>query len=197
LASPKRAALAVLSSIDAPDPTTVVMHLREPFAPFLDATGLGILPAARARDRGEVTVGAGPFRVVRAERGERIVLEPNPGYPGGPPLLDPLVVRIVPDGVVQVLELARGGVQLIEDAPEPEMVDWLARSPHLLLPRRPGASVPCPACDFRDPHLARRRVREAIALALDREALGRRILGGAGRPAGGLLPPERWADTPR
>ena len=196
LASPKRAALAVLSSIDAPDPTTVVMHLREPFAPFLDATGLGILPAARARDRGEVTVGAGPFRVVRAERGERIVLEPNPGYPGGPPSLHPLVVRIVPDEVVQVLELARGGVQLIEDAPEPEMVDWLARYPHLVVRRSPGTSVHYLAFNFRDPHLARRRVREAIALALDRDALVRFILGGAARPASGLLAPEHWAYTP-
>src|SRR5438046_1973439 len=197
LASPKRAALAVLSSIDAPDPTTVVMHLREPFAPFLDATGLGILPAARARDPGEVTVGAGPFRVVRAERGERIVLEPNPGYPGGPPSLDPLVVRIVPDEVVQVLELERGGVQLIEDAPEPEMVDWLARSPHLVVRRSPGTSVHYLAVNLRDPHLARRRVREAIALALDRDALVRFILGGAARPASGLLAPEHWACMPR
>src|SRR5207247_8624784 len=77
LASPKRAALAVLSSIDARDPATVVMHLREPFAPFLDATGLGILPAARARDPGEVAVGAGPFRLVRAERGGRTGREPR------------------------------------------------------------------------------------------------------------------------
>src|SRR3989442_8936165 len=98
------------------------MPLREPFAPFLDATGLGVLPAARARDPGEVTVGAGPFRLVRQERGERMVLEPNPGYPGGPPRLDPLGVRIVPDTVVRGLELRRGGVQLVEDAPEPEMV---------------------------------------------------------------------------
>ena len=196
LASPKRAALAVLSSIDARDPTTVVMHLREPFAPFLDATGLGILPAARARDPGEVTVGAGPFRVVRAERGERIVLEPNPGYPGGPPRLDPLVVRIVPDEVVRVLELQRGGIQLIEDAPEPEMVDWLARFPHLVVRRGPGSSFDYLALNLRDPRLAQRRVREAIALALDRDAVVRFILGGAARPASGLLAPEHWAYAP-
>src|SRR3989449_1017838 len=196
LASPKRAALAVLSSIDARDPTTVVMHLREPFAPFLDATGLGILPAARARDPGEVTVGAGPFRVVRAERGERIVLEPNPGYPGGPPRLDPLVVRIVPDEVVRVLELKRGGVQLIEDAPEPEMVDWLARFPHLVVRRGPRRSFGYLALNLRHPRLAQRPVRQAIALALDRDALARFILGGAARPASGLLAPEHWAYAP-
>ena len=193
LASPKRAALAVLSSIDAPDPATVVMHLSEPFAPFLDATGLGILPAARARDRGEVSVGAGPLRVVRAERGEHIVLEPNRGWPGGRPRLDPLVVRIVPDEVVRVLELERGGVQLLEDAPEPEMVDWLARFPHLVVRRSPGTSVDYLAFNLHDPRLARRRVRAAIALALDRDALVRFVLGGMARPASGLLAPEHWA----
>jgi peptide/nickel transport system substrate-binding protein len=193
VASPKRAALAMLASVDAPDPRTVVMRLREPFGPFLDGTGVGILPAARVRDGGEVTVGAGPFRVVRAERGGRIVLAPNPGYPGGPPRLDPLVVRIVPDEVVRVLELQRGGVQLTEDAPEPEMRDWLAGLPRLAVRRTPGSSFDYLALNLRDPRLARRRVREAIALALDRDALVEFVLGGAARPATGLLAPEHWA----
>ncbi len=196
LASPKRAALAVLSSVEAPDPATVVLHLREPFAPLLDATGLGVLPASRARDHAEVTVGAGPYRLVGAEPGERITLAPNPGYPGVVPRLDPLVVRIVPDEVVRVLELWRGGVQLVEDPPEPEMVDWLARRPHLMVRRSPGTSFDYLALNLRDPRLAQRRVREAIALALDRDALARFVLGGAARPASGLLSPEHWAYAP-
>lgn len=193
LASPKRAALAMLAAIEAPDPRTVVMRLREPFAPFLDATGLGILPTARAREAGEVAVGAGPFRLAGAERGERLVLAPNPGFPDGPPRLDPLVVRIVPDGVVRVLELARGGVQLLEDAPEPEAVDWLARRPTVAVRRSPGTSFDYLAINFHDPRLADRRVREAIARALDRDGLVRFVLGGAARPATGLLAPEHWA----
>ena len=193
VASPKRAALAMLASVEAPDAETVVMHLREPFAPFLDGTGIGILPAARAREAGEVTVGAGPFRVVRVERGDRIVLAPNPGYPGGPPRLDPLIVRIVPDEVVRVLELRRGGIQLVEDAPEPEMVAWLAALPHLAVRRSEGTSFDYLAFNLRDPRLAHRRVREAIALALDRDGLVEFVLGGAARPATGLLAPEHWA----
>ncbi len=193
LASPKRAALAVLSAIEAPDARTVVMRLREPFAPFLDATGIGILPAARARDPGEVSIGAGPFRVVRVERGERIVLAPNPGYPGGPPRIDPLVVRVVPDELMRVLELARGGVQLIEDAPEPELTGWLAREPGLRVRHGPGTSFDYLALNLRDPRLADRRVREAIALALDPDALIRFVLGDTARRASGLLAPEHWA----
>ena len=196
LASPKRAALAMLGSIEAPDASTVVMHLKAPSAPFLDATGLGILPAGRAREPTEVTVGAGPFRLVRAARGDRLELAPNPGYPDGPPRLDPLVVRIVPDEVVRVLELRRGGVQLLQDAPEPEMVEWLARAPALVVRRGPGTSFDYLALNLRDPRLAQRRVREAIALALDRAGLVRFVLGGSARLATGLLAPEHWAYAP-
>jgi peptide/nickel transport system substrate-binding protein len=196
LASPKREALAMLSRIEAPDALTVVMHLRAPFAPFLDATGLGILPAARAREASEATVGAGPFRLVAVERGDRLELAPNPGYPGGPPRLDPLVVRIVPDEVVRVLELERGGVQLMEDTPEPEMLDRLTRVPAVVVRRMPGTSFDYLALNLRDRRLADRRVRQAIALALDRDALVRFVLGGGARIASGLLAPEHWAYAP-
>src|SRR5439155_583252 len=79
LASPKRAALAALSSIDARDPATVVMHLREPFAPFLDATGLGILPAARARDPGEVAGRAPGARALGVRPGAHPPPRPGTG----------------------------------------------------------------------------------------------------------------------
>jgi peptide/nickel transport system substrate-binding protein len=193
LGSPKRAALAMLSRVEAPDPATVVMSLREPFAPLLDATGLGILPAALARQPEAVSLGAGPFRLVRVDRGERLELEPNPFYPRGPARLAPLEIRIVPDEVVRVLELHRGSVQLIQDPPEPEMVAWLAADPSLTVRRSRGTSFEYLALNLRDGRLARRRVRQAIALAVDREALVRFVLGGAARPATGLLSPEHWA----
>jgi peptide/nickel transport system substrate-binding protein len=196
LGSPKRGALAVLSAVETPDDRTVVLRTREPFAPLLDATGIGILPAARAREPGEVTIGAGPFRLVSAVRGERLVLAPNPGYPGGPPALDPLVVRIVPDEVVRVLELRRGGVGLLEDAPEAETVAWLRAADGLVVRQTPGTSFDYLALNFRDPRLADRRVREALALALDRPALVRHVVGGAARPASGMLAPEHWAYAP-
>jgi peptide/nickel transport system substrate-binding protein len=196
LASPKRTALSALAAIESPDPATVVMRLRQPFAPLIDATGLGILPATQARSPGEVTVGAGPFRLVRAERGERIVLAPNPGYPGGSPRIEAAVVRVVPDEVIRVLELERGGVHLVEDAPEPEMLAWLRTRPTLRVQQQPGTSFDYLALNLRDPRLARRRVREAIALALDRDRIIRFVLGGAARPATGLLAPEHWAYAP-
>lgn len=196
LASPRRAALEALAGVEAPDAHTVVMRLREPFAPFLDATGLGILPAARARDPGEVVIGAGAFRVVRRERGDCLVLAPNPHWPGGRPRVAPLVVRIVPDAITRVLELARGDLDLAEEPLPPELLAWLATQPVVRVLREPGTSFAYLALNLRDPRLAGRRVREAIALALDRDALVHYVLGGMARPATGLLAPEHWAYAP-
>jgi peptide/nickel transport system substrate-binding protein len=193
LASPKRASVAMVSSIETPDATTVVMRLSAPFPPFLDATGLGILPAALARQADEVTTGAGPFRLVRAVRGERLDLEPNPGYPTGPPRLGTLTIRIVPDEVVRALELRRGTLGFVQDAFEPEVVAWLRSRRELAVRQRSGTSVHYLAFNFRDRRLADRRVRRAIALAIDRDELVASVLGGGARPASGLLAPDHWA----
>ncbi len=193
IASPKRSALAMVTAVEAPDPATVVVRLREPFPPLLDSTGLGILPAALARTPDETTVGAGPFRLVRIDRGDRVVLEPNPAWPDGAPQLSPVVFRVVPDELVRVLELERGGLQLAQDPLEPELLAHLEAHPTLAVRRRPGTSFAYLAFNFRDARLANRRVREAIALALDPAGLIEHVLGGTARRATGMLAPEHWA----
>jgi peptide/nickel transport system substrate-binding protein len=196
LASPKSASLAMVTAVETPDARTVVMRLSAPFAPFLDATGLGILPGRLARRPEEVTLGAGPFRLVRAVRGERLDLEPNPGYPAGPARLGALAIRIVPDEVVRALELRRGTLGFVQDAFEPEVLTWLRTKRDLAVRQGPGTSVQYLAFNFRDRRLADRRVRRAIALAIDRDALVASVLGGGARPASGLLAPDHWAYAP-
>ncbi|MFN8544005.1 MAG: ABC transporter substrate-binding protein [Candidatus Binatia bacterium] len=191
--SPKRGALGVLAGVEAPDPATVVLRLHEPSGPALEVTGLGILPAARAHAREEVALGAGPFRLVSARRGDRIVLAPNPGWPDGPPRIDPLTIRVVPDEVVRVLELERGSVQFVQEALDVELRERLAAEPDLRVRQTPGTSFAYLALNLRDARLADRRVREAVALALDRGELVGQVLGGAARPASGMLAPEHWA----
>jgi peptide/nickel transport system substrate-binding protein len=199
VASPRRGTLGSLDRVEAPDAQTVVMRLVEPDAAFLDATGLAILPADRARDSAEVTIGAGPYRLVDARRGDRIVLAPNPYWPDGPPTIDPLVLRIVPDAVVRVLELERGGVGFLQELLEPEILDRLRTAPGLAVSTTPGTSVAYLIFNFRDPRLRDRRVRRAIASAVDPALLVRSLLGPTGRPATGILTPEHWAfaNTPR
>jgi peptide/nickel transport system substrate-binding protein len=192
LGSPKQGALAPLAAIDAPAPDVVVMHLREPTPAFLDETGLAVHPAAEVRARTPPT-GAGPFRLVESRAGDRLVLEPNPRFHDGTPAIRQLVLRIIPDPVVRVLLLDRGEVHFLQEALDPELLAWLEAKPHLTVTRRPGSSVLYLGLNLRSPVLGHRRVREAIALAIDRAALVRTVLGGFARPATGLLSPEHWA----
>ncbi|MGH7895292.1 MAG: ABC transporter substrate-binding protein, partial [Candidatus Binatia bacterium] len=167
IASPRRGGLQGIAAIETPDDLTVVIRLRAPDGAFLDATGLPILPAPHARDASEVTVGAGPYQLVEAHRGDRIVLSPNPHFPGGPPRIDPVVLRIVPDAVVRVLELERGSVGFVQDALEPELLDRLRARQTLRVTETPGSSFAYLAINLRDRRLRDRRVRRAIAMAID------------------------------
>jgi peptide/nickel transport system substrate-binding protein len=204
LASPRRATLGSLASVETPDDLTVVMHLTAPDAALPDATSVAILPADAARAPAESSgaappIGAGPYRLVEARRGDRIVLAPNPYFAPAPPAIERLVLRIVPDAVVRVLELERGGVGFLQEQLEPEILDRLRTSPRLATSITPGTSVAYLAFNFRDRRLADRRVRRAIAAAIDPDLLVRALLGPTARPATGLLTPEHWAyaDVPR
>jgi peptide/nickel transport system substrate-binding protein len=193
--SPRRAGLEAIAAVETPDHYTVVLRLREAFPPILEATGLAILPAAQARASG-LPIGAGPYRLVSADSRERVVLEPNPYWPGPPPRTERLTFRVVPDPVMRVLEVERGSIQLLQESLEPEILDALGHDPALRVRRAPGSSVAYLMLNHRDPRLANRRVRRAIALALDRAELTRFALGDAARPATGFLPPEHWAYAP-
>ena len=200
LASPKREALAAISVLAAADPQTVVIRLGQVWAPFLEATNLGILPARLTASGGPLPplalVGSGPFRVAATLDGGGVELAPNAYAAGGAPRLARLRFRVVPDGVVRALELASGSVHLVQNALEPDLLPWLAARPELEVIRSPGSTFQYLGMNFRDPRLADRRVRQALAYGIDRDAIVHHVLRDAARPATGLLPPTHWAYEP-
>jgi len=194
--SPKREALAAIVAVEALDPRTVAFRLREVSASFLESTSLGILPA-RLTTTGPVApaavVGTGPFRVAGLLDGGGVDLAPWGEAPDGAPRLARVRFRVVPDGVVRALELANGGVHLVQNALDPDLLPWLAARPALELVVSPGTTFQYLGLNLRDPRLADRRVRTAIAAGIDREAIVRHLLRGTATPATGLLPPSHWA----
>jgi peptide/nickel transport system substrate-binding protein len=196
LGSPKREAMAAIAAIAVPDPRTVVFRLREVSAAFLETTNLGILPA-RLTGRGPLppleVIGSGPFRVTAMLDGGGVDLAPHAEALGGPPRLARLRFRVIPDGVVRALELASGSVHLVQNALDPDLLPWLAARPELELVISPGTTFQYLGLNFRDPRLADRRTRQALAYGIDREAIVHHLLRDTARPASGLLPPSHWA----
>lgn len=112
---------SAVESVDAPDEFTVVYTFAEPFAPWLPALSIGILPEHVLRpvfeDEGTLddaawnrapTVSSGPFVFVEWESGGHLFFERNENFFGEAPLLDGVFIRIVEDDASQVNALING-----------------------------------------------------------------------------------------
>ncbi|NOY53035.1 MAG: ABC transporter substrate-binding protein [Deltaproteobacteria bacterium] len=196
-ASPHRSTFEKIERIETPDPWTVIFILKEPFAPFLVGLTMGIVPARTARRLGkgfaEHPVGTGPFMLVHREEGDSYTLKADPDYFGGPPKLEKVVFRVIPDSTVRFLELRKGSVQLLLNGIEPDYLPLVRRNPELRTLTGPGVNYSYIGFNLTDPILKHRRVREAIAHAVDRKAIIRYLLKGTAREATGLLSPLNWA----
>jgi peptide/nickel transport system substrate-binding protein len=194
--SPKRAAMAQLSSLETPDDYTVVMTTAYPYAPALEFARQGIVPAGTPlpeHSTASAPPGTGAFEVSSYARDEQLVLVRNsyraaaPGSPRG------IIFKIVPDPTVRALELAEGICDLAENNIEPDLLPYLVRDRAIDVERTPGTSYQYLAFNFRDPRLRDKRVRRAIACAIDRRAIVDSLMSGAARVATGMLSPENWA----
>lgn len=188
-ASPKREDLAFLESLDTPDDHTVRFHLKAPFAPFLEATTIGILPRSQLASTERVRIGSGAYRIVGVTPDREVQLASRAEHRG----IREIRFRVIPDDTVRALELAKGTIDLVENAVEPENVRWLEGHSETCVRRIAGTTFQYIGINFEDSHLRDLRVRRAIAQAIDRPSLIQHLLGGAARPAGGLLAPEHWA----
>ena len=198
--SPKRGGFLLIQSIDAPDDATVVFHLHEPSASFLwnmDKEAFGIVPVGSGTRVAQNPIGTGPFRVVRIEQDEDVVVERNPDYFGGVPKIERVRFKVVPEAIVRALELRKGSADIGGvNSLTPDMVLALTKQPDLFAENRPGTVVSYIALNFDDPVLAHREVRQALAYATDRATLIRYLLRSQARAASGLLPPNHWAYEP-
>ncbi|MBO0912284.1 MAG: ABC transporter substrate-binding protein, partial [Acidobacteria bacterium] len=195
--STKSAAYRFVDHIDAPDGSTVVFHLKQPWAALLwnvaGGGGMGIVPYGSGAELSRHPIGSGPFRFVRDEQDKEVVIERNDNYWGKKAKLDRVRFAVVPDSTTRALELRKGSADLEINSLSPDMEITLEREPHLEVMRGPGTRLGYLAFNLRDPILKDLRVRQAMAYAIDREPLIRYLWRDSVRPAASVLPPESWA----
>lgn len=193
--SPKKASFGALDRVVAVEPATVDFVLREPSGALLYnlTAGTGILPAGTSPEVMERhPIGSGPFHFV-SRSAERVVLAAWDGYVGGRPRLDRVVLREVPDATVRALELEKGSVQLVVNDFPPDTVALFRHKPGFRVVQSPGSTYVYLGLNLEDRVTGDVRVRQALALAIDRPRLVRTVWRGQGRPTETLLPPGNWA----
>ncbi|QNE35825.1 ABC transporter substrate-binding protein [Leifsonia shinshuensis] len=111
-----RSYFASVASIDAPSPTSVVVHLKKPDASFpsgLTAVNTGIVPSDVPLDSLQTNpVGSGPYKWVSRVANESISLERNTDFFAGKPGAAKLEFRIIPDEQSMVSALKTGSVSI-------------------------------------------------------------------------------------
>jgi peptide/nickel transport system substrate-binding protein len=196
-------------SIETPDSQTVVITLQEASAPFLARYAtLGILPehllrgvssdALRDGPFNQRPVGSGPYRLASLDSREA-VLSANDSYHLGRPAIDTFRFRFYPDTASALLALGSGDVdgffaretlslgQRAEvTALKNTTVEEFQRAGYLVLYINNDL-----VGLFDDP-----RVRRAIALSVDRAALGEGPLRGAATLSSSPIPPGTWSYAP-
>ena len=183
--SNRRGELAVVSSIDAVDPTTVRINLEAPFAPLLavltDRSGMIVSPkAAEAAGEkfGAKPVCSGPFRFVERIAQDRIVVERFANYWNkGQIHFERIVYQPIVDATVRLANLRSGQLDFIERV-APSDIPNLRNDSRFKIAKiveigYQGITINVGKSDLaqknplgRDP-----RVREAFELSLDREAI--------------------------
>jgi peptide/nickel transport system substrate-binding protein len=150
--------------------------------------------------------GTGPYKLVSREQDVRTVLKRNEDYwgkgtgDGQVPLdITDIVYTVIKSDATRVAALLTGEVDFVQDVP-PQDIDRLAKTPSLKVNYGPENRTIFFGLDVASPELktsnikgknpfADKRVRQAINMAIDREAIKRAVMRGQSVPAAIIAPP--------
>jgi peptide/nickel transport system substrate-binding protein len=187
-----------VTKVEAVDNSTVRFTLSAPFAPLL--TNLAMFSASVVsptavkkwgKDFFKHPVGSGPFKFVEWVQKDHITMEANRDYWAGRPCLDRLIIRGIPDSTVRLLELERGGIQMMDQVNPPDYAR-IRRNNRLTLFTGPGLNTGYIALNTEKEPFNDVRVRRAVNHAVNKAALIRAFYEGIGQPAKNPMPPTIW-----
>ena len=197
--TPKAGTFERIQSIETPDPYTVVFKLKEVFAPFLwnlSGGAIGIIPDGSGPDFNRHPIGSGPFAFVQYIQDQELILKRNENYFGRKAAAPILRFKIIPEAVVAALELQKGSVDIELNVLTSDMNNVLKNDHNLKLMQTEGTNYQYVAFNLTDPVFQDVRVRQAIAHAIDTEAIIKYLRRGEGRLATGVLDSSNWAYEP-
>jgi peptide/nickel transport system substrate-binding protein len=194
--SPRKGAYRVVEAIEEIDDYTVRFRLKEPFGSFPIQLVMPVVPEGEGDALRSFPIGTGPYRFVRYVVDDHVALSAFEGYYDGLPNNPGVLLKVIPDDTMRGLELRKGSVDLVINDIGPDIVHQLQEEGRLDVVTSPGMDYAYIGFNMRDPLLADKRVRHAIAHAVDRGAIVKHLRRSLATPAAGLLPPFAWASEP-
>jgi dipeptide transport system substrate-binding protein len=194
----------LLRSIEKVDEQTVKFVLNEPEAPFIANMGMdfaSILSAEYADQMQEAgtpeqvdlqPVGTGPFQFVAYQKDAVIRYQAHPDYWDGKAAIDTLVFAITPDASVRWQKLQAGECHVMP-YPNPADLEAMQQHPDINVLEQEGLNVGYLAFNTEKAPFDDVKVRQALNMAVNKQAIIDVVFQGAGRIAKNPIPPTIWS----
>lgn len=181
-----------ITAVDVVDPTTVKITLANPQGLFIYNMGLGdaviVAPESAANNK-EKPIGTGPFKFDSWAKGSAIKLSKADHYWGDPVSLDKVEFRVIPDAAAAVPALLSGDVQAFPNAPVGDALPQLQADPRLKVVIGLTEGETILSMNNKKPPFDKLEVRQAVASAIDRQAIIDAASNGMGKPIGSHMSP--------
>jgi peptide/nickel transport system substrate-binding protein len=191
------------------DPYTIRVTYKHVYAKALQSWEMWMLPKhllapyvpdgrLREAPQNRNPVGSGPYRFQEWRTGEKVVVTASPDFYDGAPYISRIVYRVIPSQATIFLELKAEGV----DSASLTAVQYQRQTDHdgfrraFNKYRYPSNTYTYFGFNLRDPRFADRRVRQAFAHAIDKEAIIQGVRLGLAREATGPFKPDTWPYNP-
>jgi len=194
--APNRPLFASIAAVDAPDPQTVIMHLSAP-SPSLMAflPWVGIVPQHYAAQHPDLVathpIGCGPYKFVSTIQQSQTVLEAFGDYWGGVPAFETLTFHVIPEDTTRTIEIQSGNVDIATTIAFSD-ISTIKQDPNLYTIEVAPNGFSYIGLNMQNPILADLRVRQAIAYAIDRDAINAAVYDGLCTKAIGPVIPSSW-----
>jgi len=194
----------LIKSIDRVDDHTVRFTLAHPEAPFLadlawyfasihSAEYADAMLKAGTPEKVDMNpIGTGPFELVQYQKDSRILYKAFPEYWQGKAKLDRLVFSITPDASVRYAKLEKNECQVMP-FPNPADLDKMRANPDITLEQKAGLNTGFLAFNTTKAPTDNVKVRQALAMAINKPAIIEAIFKGTGTVAKIILPPGVWS----
>jgi peptide/nickel transport system substrate-binding protein len=156
-------------------------------------TLLAPVPPKYVREIGDAAfarkpIGSGPYRLVDWKRDDAVVLEVNPSYSGQKPSIDRVTFRVVPEELSRVAALQTGEADVVAGL-SPTQAAALENGQDVRVERAASTRVMAVQFDNDEAPGDNQKFREAVAYAIDRDAIIKGLLRSYGVPAKSILSP--------
>lgn len=191
-ANAQKALYTSIASVEVVDPLTVRLTLTQPDGNLIYnlAWGDAVIVAPESADGNKTNpIGTGPFTFTNRVEGDSITLTRNQAYWGTPAQLESATFRFIADPTAAFASLQAGDVDSFPNYPAPETVAQFQNDPRFKVVIGATEGETILAMNHAKPPLDNVKVRQAIAHAIDRQAVIDGAMFGYGTPIGSFLSP--------